>query len=66
MPAGLYTFEVVSTSNGEVLTQDPIEVYSTVIEVRAQDGQTILILEGGAAIATSQVSALRDSTLGRP
>jgi flagellar basal-body rod modification protein FlgD len=60
MPNGLYSFEVISTANGKVLTQDPVEVYSTVTEVRAQGGQTILILEGGAAIATSQVTALRD------
>lgn len=59
-PAGLYSFEVISTLEGEVLTQDTAEVYSTVTEVRAQDGETILILEGGAAVATSQVSALRD------
>lgn len=59
-PAGQYSFEVISTLEGEVLTQDTAEVYSTVTEVRAQGGETILILEGGAAVATSQVSALRD------
>lgn len=62
-PTGLYSFELVSRANGEVLTQDPVEVYSTVTEVRAQGGETILILEGGSAIATSQVSALRDPNL---
>ena len=59
-PEGQYTFELISSSDDEVLTEDPVEVYSTVTEVRAQDGQTILILEGGAAISTDQVSALRD------
>jgi hypothetical protein len=29
-------------------------------EVRAQGGETILILEGDVAVATSQVTALRD------
>ncbi len=62
-PEGLYSFELVSTSNGEVITADVVEVYSTVTEVRAQGGETILILEGGAAVATNQVSALRDPTL---
>ncbi len=62
-PAGQYSFELISTAEGEVLTQDPVEVYSTVTEVRAQDGQTILILKGGAAIAADQVSALRDPAL---
>ncbi|MEL6838647.1 MAG: flagellar hook capping FlgD N-terminal domain-containing protein [Pseudomonadota bacterium] len=62
-PAGQYSFELISSANGEVLTQDPIEVYSKVTEVRAQDGQTILMLAGGAAIPTDQVSALRDPAL---
>ncbi len=59
-PSGLYSFEVISSLEGEVLTQELAEVYSTVTEVRAQDGETLLILAGGAAIATSQVSALRE------
>lgn len=62
-PDGLYSFELISTASGEVITQDPVEVYSTVTEVRAQGGETILILEGGAAVATSQVTALRDPDL---
>ena len=59
-PSGLYSFEVISSLEGEVLTQETAEVYSTVTEVRAQGGETLLILEGGSAIATSQVSALRE------
>lgn len=60
---GLYSFEVVSFVGGEALAQDPVEVYSTVTEVRSQGGETVLILEGGAAVAASQVSALRDPSL---
>ncbi|WP_373636856.1 flagellar hook capping FlgD N-terminal domain-containing protein [Yoonia sp. BS5-3] len=60
-PSGMYTFELISSLEGEILTQETAEVYSTVTEVRAQDGQTLLILEGGSAIATNQVSALRDA-----
>ena len=62
-PEGLYSFELVSSLEGEVLTEDPVELYATVTEVRAQDGETILILDGGVAVATSQVSALRDRSL---
>jgi flagellar basal-body rod modification protein FlgD len=51
---------LISTLDGEVLTQDAVELYSTVTEVRAQGGETILILEGDVAVATSQVTALRD------
>jgi flagellar basal-body rod modification protein FlgD len=57
---GLYSFELISSLDGEVLTQDAVELYSTVTEVRAQGGETILILEGDVAVATSQVTALRD------
>lgn len=60
---GLYNFEVVSFVGGEALAQDPVEVYSTVTEVRSQGGETILILKGGVAISASQVSALRDPSL---
>ena len=59
-PSGLYSFELISSLEGEVLTQDVAEVYSAVTEVRAQGGETLLILEGGTAIVTSQVSALRE------
>lgn len=60
---GQYTFEVVSMAGGEVLSQDPVEIYSTISEVRSQGGETVLILEGGAAVAATQVSALRDPNL---
>lgn len=60
---GLYNFEVVSTAGGEILAQDPVDVYSTITEVRSQGGETVLILEGGAAISATQVSALRDPSL---
>ncbi len=60
---GLYSFELVSFSGAEALAQDPVEVYSTVTEVRSQGGETVLILKGGVAISASQVSALRDPSL---
>ena len=60
---GLYSFEVVSYSGDDILAQDAVDVYSMVTEVRSQGGEIVLILQGGAAIASSQVSALRDPTL---
>lgn len=60
---GLYNFEVISTAGGDILAQDPVDVYSTITEVRSQGGETVLILEGGAAISAAQVSALRDPFL---
>lgn len=61
-PWGLYSFEVVSYIGQEAMAQDPVDVYSQIIEVRSEGGQNILILEGGAAVAASQVSALREAT----
>jgi flagellar basal-body rod modification protein FlgD len=60
-PAGLYSFEVVSLSDGEVLRTDPAELYATVTEVRAERGKTVLVMEGGVTVAADLVSALRDS-----
>lgn len=60
MPPGLYRFEVVGKINDEIVAQDPVEVYSTVAEVRLDAGQTTLVLSGGAVIASDQVKALRE------
>lgn len=61
MPNGLYSFEVVSSTNGEVIAQSPVETYSTVAEVRLNSGQTTLLLAGGASIPSDGVTALRES-----
>lgn len=58
-----YTFQLISISGEEEISRDPIETYSTVTEVRIQGGQTVLILEGGAAVTSGQVTALRDPAL---
>ena len=60
MPNGLYSFETVSSLNGEVVSQTPIEVYSAVVEVRRDGDQTMLVLEGGALVPSDQVTAFRD------
>jgi len=60
---GLYSFEIESYGNGELLARDPVDVYSNITEVRSQAGETILILRGGVAISSNQVSALRDPSL---
>lgn len=60
---GLYSFEIESYGNGELLARDPVDVYSTITEVRSQGGESVLILRGGVAISANQVSALRDPSL---
>ena len=63
LPHGLYSFKIVRYADEEALSQDPVDVYSTVTEVRSEGTESILILEGGAAISASQVSALRDPSI---
>jgi flagellar basal-body rod modification protein FlgD len=60
---GLYSFEIESYGNGELMARDPVDVYSTITEVRSQGGESVLILSGGVAISAAQVSALRDPSL---
>lgn len=58
---GTYSFAVESSAEGEVILTDPAETYARVTETRMQaDGQTVLILEGGAAILASDVTGLRE------
>lgn len=60
LPTGTYQFEILSKSNGEVIAQTLVETYSTVTEVRLDNGNTTLLLSGGASVASEQVTALRD------
>lgn len=60
LPDGVYSFMTESTASGQVLGSDPIGVYSRVIEARAGDGETSLVLEGGATVPLSEISALRN------
>lgn len=60
LPDGVYTFNVVSSSNGEVVLNEIADVYSRVEEVRNENGETVLMLQGGIAVLASQVSALRE------
>ena len=59
LPRGFYSFEVVSKSGGEVLSTDQAEIYATVTEVRAVDGKSVLVTEGGGTVAADVVTALR-------
>lgn len=57
---GMYFIEIESSANGELLITDPAESYTRVTEARMQDGETLLILEGGAPVLASSVTALRE------
>ena len=57
---GLYSFDVVSYQNDEVIAEEQIETYNRITEVRNEGTETRLILEGGGAVSSDDVTALRE------
>jgi len=64
LPDGLYSFTLESSSDGEVISVDEIEVYATVREARLVDGETRLVFDGGATAPVGDVTALREPSGG--
>lgn len=58
--AGAYSFEVESYSGEDLLSVNNAEIYTEITEAKSQNGATVLVLEGGAEINASDVSALRN------
>ena len=58
-PHGLYSFAIASYKDGELMGTKPGEVFAKVTEVRIEDGEPVLMLEGGAKARVDSVSALR-------
>lgn len=56
---GIYSFELVSYAEGEVILQETAEVYGLVNEVQSEAGQIILLMNGDVAVLANQVGALR-------
>ncbi|WP_108814009.1 flagellar hook capping FlgD N-terminal domain-containing protein [Loktanella sp. Alg231-35] len=63
MAAGSYTFEIVTLSQGQVIAEDPVETYGQITEVRVEDGANVLVLQGGATVPSSVVTAVRDGAV---
>lgn len=59
VPFGLYSFELESRRAGEFLSADPIPVYSRITEARLDDGETVVVFEGGSSVRAAEVTALR-------
>ena len=54
-----YSFEIESYANGTLSSTDPVEAYGRIVEVRSEAGQTILVMQGGAELDLTDVTALR-------
>jgi len=59
---GIYSFTVESYFDEKLILDEPAEVYGKVSEAQFQNGQVILVLEGGQAILSSSVTGLRDAS----
>lgn len=59
LPNGLYTFNLQSFSQDKIITDEQMSVYSQVVEARVENGQTVLVLDGGAEVPASEIDALR-------
>ncbi len=59
LPEGHYTFNVESWAEDEKILDEVTGSYSEIQEAQAINGQTVLVLKGGAVIATGSVTGLR-------
>jgi flagellar basal-body rod modification protein FlgD len=58
---GLYSFQIDSFQDEELILSEIAEVYSTISEAQVRNGQVVLILDGGQAISSSSVTGLRNA-----
>ncbi|WP_428927207.1 flagellar hook capping FlgD N-terminal domain-containing protein [Marinibacterium sp. SX1] len=59
LPDGHYTFNVESWAEDEELLDEPAASYSEIEEAQSLNGQTVVVLKGGMAIATGAITGLR-------
>lgn len=57
----IYAFSVESFRDGEKILDEPAAVYGRVIEAQIVGGDVALIMQGGTAILSSSVTALREA-----
>lgn len=58
---GTYSFEIQNYNDDNYLSNTSVDTYNQIAEARADGTDTILILEGGTAISSTDVSALREA-----
>lgn len=60
LPAGTYTLSTESFSKGELIETSPVEVHSRIVEARNDNGQPVLVMEGGQEVSSGQILGLRE------
>lgn len=61
LPAGLYRFRLESYAGETLIGTSDVATYARIAEVRSGAAGADLVIEGGAEVAASAVSALRDA-----
>jgi flagellar basal-body rod modification protein FlgD len=56
---GTYQFQVESYAKGTLIGTSTAATYGKIVEARMEGGQAVLVLQGGAKVPTSSVTALR-------
>ncbi len=64
LPAGTYSFTLESYRGDELLLEEKAEIYTQIRETQLQGNQVLLILGDGSAVPSSQVTALREPSVG--
>lgn len=60
LPDGQYRFRIENLRDGEVISDADVPVYARVNEARLEDGETMLIFEGGTSVPLAAIRALRE------
>lgn len=63
LPEGLYSFSMNSYAEDELINEAQIDVYTRITEARAENGATVLVLQGGTMVPSANVTGLREATL---
>ncbi len=56
---GLYSFDLVSFQGDTPVATTPVETFGRVIEARIENGQTVIVREGGVVVPTADVTGVR-------
>jgi flagellar basal-body rod modification protein FlgD len=59
LAAGVYSFELATVVNGQNQPAGTVEAFAEITEARLRDGETVIVLDGGIEVTTSQITALR-------
>ncbi len=60
LPPGSYAISVESFTGNDLSETHPVEIQSRIVEARRENGQTVLILEGGQQVSADEILGLSE------